>query len=284
MPAPKIARTINAQRTQISAWRRKGNTIALVPTMGALHAGHLSLVRLGHRKADKVVATIFVNPAQFAPNEDFGRYPRTWKADLALLTKEKTDLVFAPAVKEIYPEGFTTKITLEGPALGLETDFRPHFFGGVATIVAKLLIEAMPDVAIFGEKDYQQLLVIKRMARDLDLPIKILGAPIVREKDGLALSSRNIYLSPEHRKIAPVLHRVLSGAAKEIAKGATIEPVLERGRATIRSSGFQLDYLEARNADTLAKAEGTKAEPLRLLVAARIGGTRLIDNVAVKKT
>lgn len=283
MPAPKIARTIKAQRTQINAWRRKGNTIALVPTMGALHAGHLSLVRLGHRKADKVVATVFVNPAQFAPNEDFGRYPRTWKADLALLTKEKTDLVFAPAVKEIYPEGFTTKITLEGPALGLETDFRPHFFGGVATIVAKLLIEAMPDVAIFGEKDYQQLLVIKRMARDLDLPVKILGAPIVREKDGLALSSRNIYLSPEHRNIAPVLHRVLSNSAKEIAKGATIEPVLERGRATIRSSGFQLDYLEARNADTLAKAESAKGEPLRLLVAARIGGTRLIDNVAVRK-
>ncbi len=283
MPAPKIARTINAQRKQLGQWRRKGNSIALVPTMGALHAGHLSLVRLAHRKADRVAVSIFVNPGQFAPHEDFGRYPRTWKADLAMLTKEKTDLIFAPEVKEIYPAGFTTKITLDGPALGLETDFRPHFFGGVATIVAKLLIEAMPDVAIFGEKDYQQLLVIRRMARDLDLPIRILGAPIVREKDGLALSSRNIYLSPGDRKTATTLYRVLSESASAIAKGEKIEPILALGREKIQTAGFKLDYLEARNADTLEQAESAKDGPLRLLVAARIGGTRLIDNVAVKR-
>ncbi len=283
MPAPKIAKTIKAQRTMLDAWRRKRQTIALVPTMGALHDGHLSLVRLGHKRADKVAVTIFVNPGQFAPHEDFGRYPRTWKADLALLKKEKADLIFAPAVEEIYPKGFTTKVTLEGPALGLETDFRPHFFGGVATIVAKLLIEAMPDVAIFGEKDYQQLLVIKRMARDLDLPIKILGAPIVREKDGLALSSRNIYLSPEERKTSTTLYRVLSESAAAIAKGEAIEPVISRGRAKIEAAGFKLDYLAARNAETLRKPRGAKGEPLRRLVAQRIGGTRLIDNVGVPK-
>lgn len=283
MSAPKIARTVKVLRSTLDGWRRKGKAIALVPTMGALHEGHLSLVRLGHKHADKVVATIFVNPAQFAPHEDFGRYPRTWKADLALLKQEKVDLIFAPSVREMYPEGFATRMTLEGPALGLETDFRPHFFGGVATVVSKLLIQSMPDVAIFGEKDYQQLLVIRRMARDLDLPIKILGAPILREKDGLALSSRNVYLSPEERKASTTLYKVLSESAAAIKKGEAIDPVLAQGRAKIEAAGFKLDYLEARNADTLAKPDGARNEPLRLLVAARIGGTRLIDNVGVKR-
>jgi pantoate--beta-alanine ligase len=281
MPSPKIVRTVKALRSALDTWRRKGKTVALVPTMGALHEGHLSLVRLAHKRADKVVATIFVNPAQFAPHEDYGRYPRTWKADIRLLREEKTDLVFAPSVKEMYPKGFTTRLGLEGPALGLETDFRPHFFGGVATVVSKLLIQAMADVAIFGEKDYQQLLVIRRMARDLDIPTKIVGAPIVREKDGLALSSRNIYLSLGERLASPTLYKVLSESAAAIKRGEAIEPVLARGRTKIEEAGFKLDYLEARNADTLAKPSGN--EPLRLLVAARIGGTRLIDNVGVKR-
>lgn len=281
MPSLKIVRTVKALRAALNAWRRKGKTIALVPTMGALHEGHLSLVRLGRRQSDKVVVTIFVNPAQFAPHEDFGRYPRTWKADLALLKQEKTDLVFAPSVAEMYPDGFTTRVLLEGPALGLETDFRPHFFGGVATVVSKLLIQTLPDTAIFGEKDYQQLLVIRRMARDLDIPSKIVGAPIVREKDGLALSSRNVYLSPEERKISTTLYTVLLESAAAIRKGESIDKVLSAGRSRIKAAGFKLDYLEARNADSLAKPSGSKDEPLRLLVAARIGGTRLIDNMAV---
>jgi pantoate--beta-alanine ligase len=259
-PAPKIARNVKALRSTLDGWRRKGRTIALVPTMGALHTGHLSLVRLARKRADKVVVTIFVNPAQFAPHEDFGRYPRTWKADLALLKQEKADLIFAPSVNEMYPDGFATKVTLEGPALGLETDFRPHFFGGVATVVSKLLIQSMPDVAIFGEKDYQQLLVIRR------------------------LSSRNVYLSPAERKTSTTLYKVLSDSAAAIKNGEAIDPVLSRARGTIEAAGFKLDYLQARHADTLGKPSGARDEPLRLLVAARIGGTRLIDNVGVKRT
>lgn len=249
--------------------------------MGALHAGHLSLVRLARRRADRIAVSIFVNPAQFAPHEDFARYPRTWKEDIAKLRAEKTDLVFAPSVSDVYPDGFATRISLEGPALGLETDFRPHFFAGVATVVAKLLIEAMPDIAVFGEKDYQQLLVVKRLAADLDLPVKIIGAPIVREKDGLALSSRNVYLSPAERAAAPTLYRVLTETAASIRKGAPLGPTLDRGRRTIKAAGFELDYLEARHAATLAPVTSPKEGPIRLLVAARLGKTRLIDNLGV---
>lgn len=280
MPAPRVVRTVKALRNALTPWR-KNKRIALVPTMGALHAGHISLVRLARRRADRVVVSIFVNPAQFAPHEDFSRYPRTWKEDLAKLAAENVDLVFSPGVENIYPKDFATKVSLEGPALGLETDFRPHFFTGVATVVAKLLIECMPDVAVFGEKDYQQLQVVKRMAADLDLPVKIVGAPIVREKDGLALSSRNIYLSAAERAAAPTLHRVLAETAASIRKGAPIGPTLDRGRATIKSAGFKLDYLEARHATTLEPVTTRKDGPIRLLVAARIGTTRLIDNIGV---
>jgi len=280
LPAPRVVRTVKALRNALAPWR-KNKRIALVPTMGALHAGHISLVRLARRRADRVVVSIFVNPAQFAPHEDFSRYPRTWKEDLAKLAAENVDLVFSPGVDDIYPKDFATKVSLEGPALGLETDFRPHFFTGVATVVAKLLIECMPDVAVFGEKDYQQLQVVKRMAADLDLPVKIVGAPIVREKDGLALSSRNIYLSAAERAAAPTLHRVLAETASSIRKGAPIGPTLDRGRATIKSAGFKLDYLEARHATTLEPVTTRKDGPIRLLVAARIGTTRLIDNIGV---
>ena len=249
--------------------------------MGALHSGHIALVHAAQRRADRVVVSVFVNPAQFGPNEDFARYPRTWKEDLAKLAAEKVDLVFAPSVGEMYPDGFATKIALDGPAHGLETDFRPHFFAGVATVVAKLLVGALPDFAIFGEKDYQQLQVVKRMTADLGLPVKILGVPTVREKDGLALSSRNAYLSVNDRRTAPTLHRVLSETAASIRRGAPIGPTLVRGRRTIKAAGFKLDYLEARHATTLEPVTSRTDGPVRLLVAARIGGTRLIDNIGV---
>jgi pantoate--beta-alanine ligase len=278
---PSVVRTVKSLRTTIDKWRSEKKRVALVPTMGALHEGHLSLLRAARRRADRVIVSVFVNPAQFGPKEDFSRYPRTWKQDLAKLAAENTDLVFAPEVKEMYPEGFATRVSLEGPANGLETDFRPHFFSGVATVVAKLLIAALPDYALFGEKDYQQLLVIKRMNADLGLPIEILGVPTVREKDGLALSSRNAYLSEAERATAPTLHRVLKETAASIRKGAPVGPTLARGRRTIKAAGFKLDYLEARHAKTLAQVTSRKDGPIRLLVAARIGGTRLIDNLAV---
>jgi pantoate--beta-alanine ligase len=278
---PLIARSISALRAELGRWRQHRQSIALVPTMGALHAGHISLVRLARRRGDRVVVSVFVNPAQFAPHEDFARYPRTWKDDVAKLKAEKADLIFAPPVGEIYPDGFATKIVPSGPALGLEGDFRPHFFSGVATVVGKLLIEAMPDFAFFGEKDYQQLQVVRRLAADLDLPVKILGGPTVREPDGLALSSRNAYLSSRERAAAPALYRALQAAAIAIRRGAPIGPTLIRGRRTIKASGFKLDYFEARHADTLAPLSSRKDGPVRLLVAARLGRTRLIDNLGV---
>ncbi|HVT54490.1 MAG TPA: pantoate--beta-alanine ligase [Xanthobacteraceae bacterium] len=281
---PRIVRTVKALRASIAALRGKRRTVALVPTMGALHDGHISLVRFARGQADRVLVSIFVNPAQFGPQEDFGRYPRTWKADIRKLGKEKTDLVFAPSVEVIYPDGFSTRIMPEGPArAGLEDKFRPHFFSGVATVVAKLLIEAMPDIAIFGEKDYQQLLVIRRLAFDLDLPVKIVGHPVVREPDGLAYSSRNAYLTPAEREAAPVLHRTLKESAVAIAKGERISDVFIRGKQAIEQAGFVIDYLEARNARTLAPVRSQADGPLRLLVAAKLGNTRLIDNLAVRQ-
>jgi pantoate--beta-alanine ligase len=253
-----------------------------VPTMGALHDGHLSLVRMARRRADRVIVSIFVNPAQFAPHEDFGSYPRTFTADLAALAALDIDLVWAPYAKTMYPTDFATQIVPQGPAqAGLEDGFRPHFFTGVATVVGKLLIQCAPDIAIFGEKDYQQLKVLTQLARDLDLKTRILGAPIVREPDGLALSSRNVYLSAREREAAPALYRVLRTCAEAIAAGRPIAAMLDKGRGEITRAGFALDYLEARHAETLAPAASLKGGPLRLLVAARIGKTRLIDNVAV---
>jgi pantoate--beta-alanine ligase len=266
-------------RTRTSASQQ---TIALVPTMGALHDGHLSLIRRAQRRADRVIVSIFVNPTQFAPNEDFRSYPRTLAADLAALRALNVDLVWAPTVETMYPQGFATRIVPEGPALaGLEDVFRPHFFSGVATVVAKLLTQCEPDIAIFGEKDYQQVKVIARLARDLDLKTGILGAPIVREADGLARSSRNVYLAPHERQAAPTLYRVLRKCAAELAGGRPPPAVLREGREAIALAGFKLDYLEARHADTLAPVSSVKDGPVRLLVAARIGGTRLIDNVGV---
>jgi pantoate--beta-alanine ligase len=279
---PRVVRTMPALRSALAQWRAQRETIALVPTMGALHAGHLALVRLAQRRANRVIVSIFVNPTQFAPHEDFKTYPRTFPADIATLASLGTDLVWAPGVKTMYPAGFATRIVPEGPAqAGLEDASRPHFFAGVATIVAKLLLQCTPDIAVFGEKDYQQLKVVAQLARDLDLPTRIVGARTVREKDGLALSSRNRYLSPSEREAAPALHRVLADCAKKIGKGERIDAVLGAGRAAITGAGFALDYLEARDAQTLASVPSAKEGPLRLLVAVRIGTTRLIDNVAV---
>jgi pantoate--beta-alanine ligase len=279
---PRVIRALPALKRVLARWHKRHETIALVPTMGALHAGHLALVRLAQRRADRVIVSIFVNPTQFAPHEDLKAYPRMFATDLAALAALKTDLVWAPSVETMYPAGFASRIVPEGPATaGLEDAFRPHFFAGVATVVAKLLIQCEPDVAVFGEKDYQQLKVVTRLARDLGLKSRIVGAPIVREADGLALSSRNAYLSRRQRAAAPALHRVLAACAADIAAGEPIAAVLKKGRAAITDAGFVLDYLEARHAATLAPLTSAEREPVRLLIAARVGKTRLIDNLAV---
>ena len=287
--------TIPALRDIVRGWRSAGHRIVLVPTMGALHDGHFELVRSGRRHGDKVVASIFVNPRQFAPHEDLDRYPRTFEADLAGLATAACDLVWAPTVAEMYSAGHATQVVPSGAALGLETDFRPHFFAGVATVCTKLFSQVTPDVAIFGEKDFQQLAVMRQIVRDLDLPLAIIGAPTIREPDGLAMSSRNRYLSDAERKIAPSLHRALqtlaTGLAKDRAKaqdGLTTEQVTRLADAagrTVLAAGFaKLDYIAVRDATTMAPfapdtGKGTP-KPLRILAAAWLGKTRLIDNIA----
>jgi pantoate--beta-alanine ligase len=281
MAQPRVVRTARALRAAVARWRAAGESVALVPTMGALHDGHLALVKLARRRCKRVVVSIFVNPRQFAPNEDFGRYPREEKADVRKLSRVATDLVYAPAVEEIYPDGFITEVRTGGAAEGLESATRPHFFGGVATVVTKLLIQAAPDIAIFGEKDFQQLRVLEQVARDLDLPVRIVGAPVVREADGLALSSRNAYLSPKERVAAPAIYDALSRAAAAIGSGEAPQAAAEAASRALCEAGFTVDYVEARNADTLAPLNGDAREPVRLLAAARLGSTRLIDNIAV---
>jgi pantoate--beta-alanine ligase len=280
--SPMVVRTVPALRRALDGLRVRKATTALVPTMGALHDGHVSLVRLAQRRATRVIVSIFVNPTQFAPTEDFGSYPRTWKADVGKLAAENVDLIWHPDVKVMYPEGFATRIVPEGPATaGLEDRFRPHFFGGVATVVGKLLIQCRPDFAIFGEKDFQQLRVVTQMARDLDLGVKVIGSKTVRERDGLAMSSRNVYLSPEERRIAPELYRTMKECAQRLRAGKTLEPVMAGGAKVITKAGFNVDYLEVRHAETLAPITSIKDGPLRMLVAAKLGTTRLIDNIAV---
>ena len=279
---PILARTVPALRSALAPFRKAGERIALVPTMGALHEGHLALVTEAHKRADRVVVSIFVNPAQFAPHEDFGSYPRTFDSDVAALTEAKVDLVWAPTAAVMYPEGFATRLAPQGAALaGLEDKFRPHFFGGVATVVAKLFTQVAPDFALFGQKDYQQLRVVTQMAKDLDLTVEVVGVPTVREEDGLALSSRNAYLSASDRAVAPTLARVLKASAARINKGEPFEMVMEEGQVELARAGFAVDYLEARHAETLAPILAKKDGPIRLLVAAKIGTTRLIDNLAV---
>jgi pantoate--beta-alanine ligase len=280
--SPLIARTVPVLRRAVDDLRARKATVALVPTMGALHDGHVSLVRLAKRRAKKVIVSIFVNPTQFAPTEDFGSYPRTWKSDLEKLTAEAVDLIWHPEIKTMYPDGFATRIAPEGPAtVGLEDRFRPHFFGGVATIVGKLFTQCRPDVAIFGEKDFQQLRVVTRMALDLDLGVKVIGAKTVRERDGLAMSSRNVYLSAGERRAAPALYGAMKESAARLKAGSTIADAMAAGSDIIKAAGFALDYFELRHAETLQPVTSTSDGSLRILVAAKLGATRLIDNMAV---
>ena len=280
--SPMIVRTVPALRRALDRLKAKKGTTALVPTMGALHDGHVSLVRLAKRRATRVIVSIFVNPTQFAPSEDFSSYPRTWKADVAKLAAEEVDLIWNPDVKTMYPDGFATRILTEGPATaGLEDRFRPHFFGGVTTVVGKLFTQVRPDFAVFGEKDFQQLRVVTRMARDLDLGVRVIGSRTVRERDGLAMSSRNVNLSPEERRTAPVLYRAMKEAARRLRAGDDLEAATAGGAELAAGAGFALDYFEVRHAGTLAPIASAKDGPMRILTAARIGKTRLIDNVAV---
>jgi pantoate--beta-alanine ligase len=277
-----IVHTVADLRAGLCKWRSRDARIGLVPTMGALHAGHMSLVAAAREQADRIVTSIFVNPTQFAPTEDFGAYPRSLEADAEKLAAAGCDLVFAPRADAMYPEGFATMLEPGGPAkVGLEDKFRPTHFAGVATIVAKLLVQCRPDIAVFGEKDYQQLKVVERLVRDLDFETRIVAAPTVREPDRLALSSRNAYLSADERARAPRLHAALARCADEIRMGRAVEAALKSARSLVGVAGFVTDYLEARHAETLAMIASLDDGPIRLLVAARLGRTRLLDNLPV---
>ncbi len=277
-----VLATLADLRAAVAEYRRAGESVALAPTMGALHAGHLSLVEVARARAKRVIVSIFVNPTQFAPNEDFARYPRTLEQDVSLLGPAGVDAVFHPDAAGMYPQGFATSLQVGGPAkVGLEDKFRPTHFDGVATVVAKLLLQAAPDIAVFGEKDYQQLAVIRRMVADLDIPVSIVSAPTLRESDGLALSSRNAYLDARQRKFAGNLNQAMAWAAERIRGGDTIADAVRDAAASISASGFVIDYLEVRDNVTLMPVEDGRTCGLRLLAAARMGTTRLIDNIDV---
>jgi pantoate--beta-alanine ligase len=278
---PEVVRTIADLRAKVSRWHMLGEKVAVVPTMGALHDGHLTLVREGFKHADKVVVTIFVNPKQFAANEDLGKYPRMENADVEILAGVKADLVYAPSAEVMYAGNFATTVHMEGPALaGLEDKFRPHFFDGVATVVSKLFIQSQADFAMFGEKDYQQLMVVTQMARDLDVPIKVIGVPTVRDDDGMAKSSRNRYLSVHERHQSTAIILSLQQAAEKIRNGVQLQSATRAASRSLTTLGFKVDYVAARNAETLAIPKSGD-EPIRLLAAAWMGTTRLIDNIGV---
>jgi pantoate--beta-alanine ligase len=281
-PLP-IVRSVAELRAQVGAWRAAGERVGFAPTMGALHEGHLSLVELARRHARRVVVSVFVNPTQFGPNEDFDAYPRSEARDAELLAGAGCDLLFAPTVGEMYPPGFATTVTVSGVTEPLDGAARPGHFAGVATVVSKLLNQCGPDVAVFGEKDYQQLQVIRRMVRDLDLPVEILGAPTARAADGLALSSRNAYLTSAERTIAPVLSRTLADACARLRAGAPVAEAETQAIAALTTAGFRkVDYVEVRSATDLTRlGPGPAATSARILAAAFLGKTRLIDNMAV---
>jgi pantoate--beta-alanine ligase len=282
-PAGTVIRLgdVAALRAQVRAWRAAGEAVALVPTMGALHEGHLALVRQAQVSCRRVVVSIFVNPTQFGPNEDFSRYPRDLEADLALLAQAGADAAFLPDVAAMYPPGFATTVTVTGLTEVLCGPLRPGHFAGVATVVTKLLLQCLPDRAMFGEKDFQQLQVVRRATRDLDVPVVIEGVPTLREADGLALSSRNRYLSAEERRAAPAMVAVLRQVAEAVRGGAPTAPALAEGRASLEAAGFgPVQYLSVNDAETLAPLERVEG-PARVLAAAYLGRTRLIDNVAV---
>lgn len=278
---PKLVRTLAALRRETAKWRNESLSYAVVPTMGAIHSGHMELVAEGLKRADRVITTIFVNPTQFAANEDLDKYPRDEDGDVIKLGKAGCQLIYLPEPAEIYPPGFCTTVTLTGPAkAGLEDKFRPQFFDGVATVVAKLFTQTGADYAMFGEKDFQQLKVVMRLARDLDIPIEVVGVPTVREEDGLAKSSRNVYLSKQERQQALAIYSSISHAAERIRAGLDVQSATTLATRTLMALGFKVDYVTVRNAETLAPPQH-RDEPLRVIAAAWLGKTRLIDNVAV---
>jgi pantoate--beta-alanine ligase len=272
-------RTVKDLRAQVATWREAGESVGLVTTMGALHAGHLSLIALAKKNADHVVASIFVNPTQFGPREDFGRYPRDEAGDVAKLADAGVDLVYIPDQAEMYPPGFTTRVIVQSLTDDLCGAARPNHFEGVATVVAKLLLQCAPDFAVFGEKDYQQLLVIRRLVADLNIPVRILGAPIVREEDGVALSSRNGYLSPQERQRAPLFYQTLRAVAADLGTGEGCDAASSAGRFKLEAEGFRVDYIAIRDPDTLEPLSGPIRRPARVLGAVYLGKTRLLDNV-----
>ena len=281
-PALPTVRTIPALRERIAAWREADESVALVPTMGALHAGHLSLVALARSRCRRVVVSLFVNPTQFAANEDLSAYPRDEAGDAAKLAREGVELLFAPSAGEMYPQGFATQVTVSALTRHLCGPHRPGHFEGVATVVTKLLLQALPDVAVFGEKDWQQLQVIRRRALDLNLPVEILGAPTVREPDGLAMSSRNAYLTQEERRIAATLNCVLAEIARAVAQGEPCRAAEEKALRRLLEQGFtSVDYVTVADAETLQPIDRLGARPARAFAAARLGRTRLIDNLPI---
>lgn len=276
-----VVRTVADLRAQVAAWRREGLRIGFTPTMGALHDGHLSLVGLARSRADRVVASVFVNPTQFGPNEDFDAYPRDEARDSELLAGAGCHLLFAPSVAEMYPPGASTTVTVAGVSEPLDGQARPGHFAGVATVVTKLLNQCAPDVAVFGEKDFQQLQVIRRLVRDLDIPVEIIGGPTVRAEDGLALSSRNAYLSEAERRVAPRLNAVLREVLEKVRAGQPVESAERDAVAALLAAGFgKVDYVEVRVPTTLERLRpGPASGPVRVLGAAHLGRTRLIDNI-----
>lgn len=283
MNAPIVVDSVAALRAQVRDWRRAGLKVAMVPTMGALHDGHVSLIRIALERAQRCVVSIFVNPTQFAPTEDLDKYPRQLARDLDRLREAGAHLAFTPGVAEMYPAGFATKIAVGGPSSGLETDFRPTFFDGVATVVAKLLLQAMPDCAVFGEKDYQQLCVVRQLCRDLDLPVEIVGAPTVRDPHGLAMSSRNAYLGEAELDIARKLNIILRQTATALAAGADEAGVMDAAATALVAAGFRkIDYVAAR--ESVALGPWRRHRDGRVLAAAWLGTTRLIDNVEISPT
>lgn len=282
-PALPVVTTVADLREAVGTWRKQGLSVGFVPTMGALHQGHLTLVREAGQQADRVVASVFVNPAQFAAHEDLGSYPRQEAQDAELLASAGCHLMFAPTAGEMYPDDFVTGVSVGGPSEGLETEFRPHFFSGVAVVVAKLLNQVQADVAVFGEKDYQQLMVVRRMARDLDIPTAIVGAPTQRDGHGLALSSRNAYLSEAEITVARRLNGVLAQAGVDAAAGGSVAEIEAQAARALLEAGFaKVDYVAIRQAESLAVFEGNRVNtPGRILTAAWLGKTRLIDNMAV---
>lgn len=276
-----VARDVPSLRAGVAQWRRDGKSVGLVPTMGALHQGHLSLVRTAKERCERVVASLFVNPKQFAPNEDFERYPRDEAGDSRLLASAGCDLLFAPPAAAMYPEGHSTSVIVSNVSTPLEGEMRPHFFGGVATVVTKLLLQCLPDAAFFGEKDYQQLQVIKRLAHDLDIPVEIVGCPTVREPDGLAMSSRNAYLNAEERRVAGRLNVILHDAIKAVRTGQPIAETEADATRHLTAAGFTcVDYVAVRDSASLAPISDL-SHPARILAAAWLGKTRLIDNMPV---